>query len=259
MTIDEMFNELEDKARDTYIVTLKYKYDFEEKYTIENHILKYESITDSYVWLNDWNEGQTDIEVLGYMLLGDVDTTKLLSCKDCVSRESLDNAISDLTYWHFENDRLITGGGGSKAETVYKVDDVWRLTHVLPSVTPSYNSIKTELKPCDTPRTNLAETSQDCVSRQALIDKATSWDAHFADSERAVSLADIMSLPSVTPQPKVGHWIPIHPLQEDDEGAYMCSCCRVGNWGIDPKVDKYCFNCGARMNGGGEDGRNSTN
>jgi hypothetical protein len=57
-------------------------------------------------------------------------------CEDCISREALDNAISDLTYWHFENDRLVTGGGGSKTETVYKVDDVWRLTHVLPSVAP---------------------------------------------------------------------------------------------------------------------------
>ena len=40
---------------------------------------------------------------------------------------------------------------------------------------------------------------EDAVSRQALIDKATSWDAHFADSEKAVSLTDIMSLPTVTP------------------------------------------------------------
>ena len=55
---------------------------------------------------------------------------------DCVSREDLDNAISDLTYWHFEDGRLISGGGGNKAETVYKVDDVMRLTQILPSVTP---------------------------------------------------------------------------------------------------------------------------
>ena len=77
MTIDEMFNELENKVRDTYIVTLKYKYDFEKNYTIENQILEYDSMDDNYVWLNDWNEGQTDIEVLGYMLLGDVDTIKI--------------------------------------------------------------------------------------------------------------------------------------------------------------------------------------
>lgn len=76
MTIDEMFNKLDNKVRDTYIVTLKYKYDFEENYTIENNILEYDSMTDSYVWLNDWDEGQTDVEVLGYMILSDVDTQK---------------------------------------------------------------------------------------------------------------------------------------------------------------------------------------
>ena len=44
------------------------------------------------------------------------------------------------------------------------------------------------------------EPCEDTVSRQALIDKATSWDAHFTDSEKAVSLTDIMSLPFVTPK-----------------------------------------------------------
>lgn len=89
MTINEMFDELENKVRDTYIVTLKYKYDFEEKYTIENQILVYDSVDDSYVWQNDWNEGQTDVEVLGYMLLGDVDTTKVDPCKDSISRDAV--------------------------------------------------------------------------------------------------------------------------------------------------------------------------
>ena len=245
MTINEMLDELENKMRDTYIVTLKYKYDFEENYAIENHILEYDSITDSYVWLNDWYEGQTDVEVLGYMSLGDVDTTKLLSCEDCT-------VIKKLSKKYYVEDTY----GYTDEDIVNKVNEIIDAVNESSSVTPSYNSIKTELKPCDTPRTNLAETSQDCVSRQALIDKATSWDAHFADSERAVSLADIMSLPSVTPQPKIGHWIPVHPLQADDDGAYICSCCKVGNWGIDPKVDKYCFNCGAQMEV--EDGRKST-
>ena len=43
------------------------------------------------------------------------------------------------------------------------------------------------------------QPSEDCISRQAVINKATSWDTHFADSERYVSLSDIMALPSVTP------------------------------------------------------------
>lgn len=121
MTIDEMFNELEDKARDTFIVTLKYKYDFEENYTIENHILEYDSITDSYVWLNDWYEGQTDIEVLGYMLLGDVDTTKVEPCEDCISRQ----AVLNMQYRIDDSATLSTSD-------VVNVDDI----EDLPPVTP---------------------------------------------------------------------------------------------------------------------------
>lgn len=96
MTIDEMFNEIENQTIDTYIVTLKYKYDFEENYTIENQILVYDSVVDEYAWQNDWNEGQTDVEVLGYMILGDVDTTKLLTCEDCVSRAYIESIVEEL-------------------------------------------------------------------------------------------------------------------------------------------------------------------
>ena len=100
MTIAELFNELEDKARDTFIVTLKYKYDFEEEYTIENQILEYDALNDDYVWLNDWREGQTDVEVLGYMPLGDVDTTKPLTCEDCISRQdAIDTVVFECGKW----------------------------------------------------------------------------------------------------------------------------------------------------------------
>lgn len=56
-------------------------------------------------------------------------------CEDCISRDSLNDAISELTYWHYEDGRLVVGGDG-RSNTVYKVDDVTRLVHVLPSVTP---------------------------------------------------------------------------------------------------------------------------
>lgn len=120
MTINEMFNELDDKERDTFIVTLKYRYDFEEYYTIENHILEYDSLDDSYVWLNDWYEGQTDVEVLGYMLLGDVDTTKLLTCEDCISREE---AIENFASWYGYD---------------YDNQGYYRLLKQMPSVTPKF-------------------------------------------------------------------------------------------------------------------------
>ena len=69
---------------------------------------------------------------------------------------------------------------------------------------------KESIKPCE-----------DCVSRQALIEKATSWDEHFTDSERYVSLTDIQNAPSVTPAEKTGRWIcgddVYENLQESEE------------------------------------------
>lgn len=61
-----------------------------------------------------------------------------------------------------------------------------------------------------------------------------------------VQKANIEKLPSVTPQQKTGHWIKVHPIQTDDEGAYMCSCCKVGDWNL-KGTENYCPNCGAKM------------
>lgn len=46
-------------------------------------------------------------------------------------------------------------------------------------------------------------------------------------------------------EPKTGHWIEVHPLQENDEGDYMCSECKCG--GLVWKPTTYCPNCGAKM------------
>lgn len=53
---------------------------------------------------------------------------------DEVGRDDLNDAISELTYWHYEDGRLVVGWNGNN--TVYKVDDVTRLVHVLPPVQP---------------------------------------------------------------------------------------------------------------------------
>lgn len=45
-----------------------------------------------------------------------------------------------------------------------------------------------------------------------------------------------------------GQWILVHPLQENDEGAYMCSVCHSGDWAISSEYE-FCPYCGADMRG----------
>lgn len=46
---------------------------------------------------------------------------------------------------------------------------------------------------------------------------------------------------------KKGKWIFVHPLQFNDSGAYMCSCCHHGSYDINPKTWKACPHCTALM------------
>lgn len=46
---------------------------------------------------------------------------------------------------------------------------------------------------------------------------------------------------------KTGKWIYVHPLQEDDGGAYKCSCCSSGSWDVDPTTWRACPWCMALM------------
>lgn len=116
---------------------------------------------------------------------------------------------------------------------------------------------------------------EDCVSRQAIIDKATSWDTHFTDSERYVSLSDIMALPPVTPKytdeeidkaqaieqayadkmvelaveglkRQKGKWIDIRVIKSFHyDGEPRVRCSRCGN--EEEWSSNYCPNCGAEM------------
>lgn len=78
MKLNEFFEMLdaEDFLRTDYIVCLKYKYDWEKEYTIENEYLQYDGNHDDWVWLHDWNEGQTDVEVLGYIDIDELEVPK---------------------------------------------------------------------------------------------------------------------------------------------------------------------------------------
>lgn len=49
------------------------------------------------------------------------------------------------------------------------------------------------------------------------------------------------------PKRKTGTWLRVHPLQDNDGSAYLCSCCRTGCWEVDPATWKACPWCTALM------------
>ena len=92
--------------------------------------------------------------------------------------------------------------------------------------------------------------SSDTISRQDAIKYfAELWECIEAISDREewedVCVTTVNEIKSAEPQKK-GKWIFIHPLQADDEGAYICSNCHRGDWDIKP-TDKYCKFCGMAM------------
>jgi len=113
----------------------------------------------------------------------------------------------------------------------------------------SYNSIKTELKPCD-----------DAVSRQSAIFLASDLKQDLPDDERIADMVmahnegvseyqtQLSLLPSVTPQPKTGHWR--RELIRNEKGGCIGAKMICSECGNDNKHDEYmtyCPNCGAKM------------
>lgn len=73
MTVKEFFKYLQTKNIETQIVYLRYKYSWENDWIYSNEILEVDMNVDGYyIWLNDWNEGQEDVEVLGCIAISDV-------------------------------------------------------------------------------------------------------------------------------------------------------------------------------------------
>ena len=74
MSIKDFFKYLETKDIEDQIVYLRYKYSWEDDWTYSNQILEVDMSVDGfYIWNSDWNEGQEDVEVLGFIAVSDVE------------------------------------------------------------------------------------------------------------------------------------------------------------------------------------------
>ena len=112
------------------------------------------------------------------------------------------------------------------------------------------NRVKTELGACPIWTRLDLEPYEDCISREAAILALTEEWTEFDDDILSACIRKIKTLPSVTPQPKMGRWI------MSDDGLYrpICNNCGAHPWkGYIPTVEeatevfKYCPNCGTKM------------
>ena len=91
----------------------------------------------------------------------------------------------------------------------------------------------------------------DCISRQAVLDKLNEWD--WQELYLPIHFKELIidELPSVTPTERTGHWVYI------DEKKAKCSECgyiqitggkdKTGHCNIHYAIYKYCTNCGVKM------------
>lgn len=94
------------------------------------------------------------------------------------------------------------------------------------------------------PRTNLAETSQDCISREEAINEADNLSLETSyDNEKVEQM--LRDLPPVKPKRPKGKWIET-PV-ENDIVPVVFKCSECGMRIVNPY--KYCPNCGS-YNGG---------
>ena len=108
-----------------------------------------------------------------------------------------------------------------------------------------------------TPRTNLAETSQDCISRDdvdAYIAKLMSGYLYDEERTRLEEFsAYLWELPSVKPERPKGKWIFHKSFDDGHKNCNECiECNQCHTWlGYDCYAKTpYCPNCGAEMSGG---------
>ena len=143
--------------------------------------------------------------------------------------EALNKAIGVLTYnqVNFCKSKEAFANMNEIIEALEKIDQE-----------PNYNSVKTELEPCD-----------DAVSKQAVLDTLTKTSGIRGDALKA-----LYDLPSVSPQPKMGHWEWVQYDSNPNIGNWHCSECRTIIPHMPEETDntpiyKWCPYCGAKMEG----------
>lgn len=86
------------------------------------------------------------------------------------------------------------------------------------------------------------EPCEDCISRQAVLDKKELIELEDGQSFYCISPEDVETLPPVTPQPKTGNWI-----NGDCKGGNCSICGEYYAFYPESGDFNYCPNCGTKM------------
>lgn len=159
-------------------------------------------------------------------------------CDDAISREAV---VDDFIEWREKLEYAVGEDYSGVHLLNVSIQKIWDM----PSVTP---------KPTE---------CEDAVSRQAVIgelkdmyEAAKRWSQDATEDDIKARADAVMAtlieqklrveaLPSVTPQPKMGHWINKEYRKEEYILTGTCSVCGRGSI-----IDEYCPNCGACMKDG---------
>ncbi|MBR3243785.1 MAG: zinc ribbon domain-containing protein [Parasporobacterium sp.] len=93
----------------------------------------------------------------------------------------------------------------------------------------------------------IQEPCGNAISRQAVLDIVDSYSESQSNVEDVTQdiISDIMALPSVNPQPKIGHWKRISMDRYTTHAQYWYKCDKCGEHNLG-NTD-YCPSCGAKM------------
>jgi hypothetical protein len=71
MTESELYDYMAENDDGGFLVYLRYKYDFEKEWYYSIECASYDCCRDAVCWLNDWDEGQQNVEFLAISKLGE--------------------------------------------------------------------------------------------------------------------------------------------------------------------------------------------
>lgn len=84
MNSEQLFKAIEEdcmkrECYGDYIVRVRYKYEWETKWRYSNEYLEFDWMCCGWCWLDDWNEGQQDVEFLGFIAVDDIEVPAIPS------------------------------------------------------------------------------------------------------------------------------------------------------------------------------------